>query len=66
MTAATMTRWVNVDSPAAFAATAPRPPAKMPRLQRPCRRFITGVCRRALIHEPCRFIEMSTRTSTNR
>ena len=65
MTAATMTRCVSVESPAAFAATAPSPPANVPRLQSPCNRFITGACRRALIHEPCKFIEMSTRTSTN-
>ena len=49
--------------PAAAIRDDESPPMTVPRLQSPWSRFITGAWRRALSHEPCRFMATSTRTS---
>ena len=52
-------------TPARKVSTVMTPPVTEPKLQNPCRRFITGVWRLALSADPCTFIATSMKTSKN-
>ena len=60
----TPTRCTCSDTSLAVNRAAAKPPTTVPRLQRPCSRFMIGAWRRPLNHEPCRFMETSTMTSS--